>query len=81
MTDALQTTLIQSETVAPSRYLHVLHGIYGRGRNWTTVARDLVGLRPEWAQVFSALEVWGLLTPPAVQTVLRMLAAAATLGC
>jgi alpha-1,2-mannosyltransferase len=41
---------------------------------------SVVGLRPEWAQIFSALEVWGFLTPPAVQTVLRMLAAAATLG-
>jgi hypothetical protein len=41
---------------------------------------SVVGLRPEWAQLFSSLEVWGLTTPPAVQTVLRLLAAAGTLG-
>jgi len=41
---------------------------------------SVVGLRPEWAQVFSGLEVWGLATPPRVQTVLRLMAAAGTLG-
>ena len=51
MTDTLRTTLVQSETEAPSRHMLVLHGIYGRGRNWTTVARDLVRQRPDWACV------------------------------
>ena len=41
---------------------------------------SVVGLRPEWAQLFSALEVWGLVTPPRIQTVLRLIAALGTLG-
>ena len=38
------------------------------------------GLEPIWAQLFGALEVWGLATPPIAQTVARLLAAAATWG-
>ena len=33
---------------APERWLLVLHGIYGAGRNWGTIARRLVEARPEW---------------------------------
>ncbi|MBW3571045.1 MAG: alpha/beta hydrolase [Gemmatimonadetes bacterium] len=32
----------------PARWLLVLHGIYGSGRNWGTIARRLVEERPEW---------------------------------
>ncbi len=38
------------------------------------------GLQPLWAQLFGALEVWGLATSPAVQTATRLVAALATLG-
>lgn len=34
-----------------SRVVVMLHGIYGRGRNWLTVARGLVAARPEYACV------------------------------
>ncbi len=30
------------------RHLVMLHGIYGRGRNWLAVARTLVEQRPDW---------------------------------
>lgn len=33
----------------PSRTLVMLHGIYGRGRNWQAIARALVAARPEYA--------------------------------
>ncbi|MDE2804413.1 MAG: alpha/beta hydrolase [Gemmatimonadota bacterium] len=46
-------THIHTETVvapgtAPTRQLLVLHGIYGAGRNWSSVARRLVRARPDW---------------------------------
>lgn len=33
----------------PAHALVMLHGIYGRGRNWQSVARALVAARPEYA--------------------------------
>jgi esterase len=36
-------------TEHPSRHLVMLHGIYGRGRNWQGIARALVAERPEYA--------------------------------
>jgi len=33
----------------PERSLVMLHGIYGRGRNWQAVAKGLVAARPEYA--------------------------------
>lgn len=35
-------------TSSATRSLLFLHGIYGRGRNWAPVARDLVGAHPGW---------------------------------
>jgi len=32
----------------PPRWIAFLHGIYGAGRNWNSVARRVVGARPEW---------------------------------
>jgi esterase len=32
-----------------TRQLLMLHGIYGRGRNWLAVARSLVERRPDWS--------------------------------
>lgn len=32
----------------PDRWLFVLHGIYGAGRNWASVVRRVVRERPEW---------------------------------
>jgi esterase len=42
----LQQTSVEQGT--PEQYLYVLHGIFGSGRNWASVARRLVQERPEW---------------------------------
>ena len=57
-------THIHHETVvapgtAPTRRLLVLHGIYGAGRNWGSVARRLVRARPEWSVVLVDLRSHG----------------------
>lgn len=57
-------THIHTETVvapgaAPTRRLLVLHGIYGAGRNWGSVARRLVRARPEWGVVLVDLRSHG----------------------
>lgn len=43
----------------PARWLLVLHGIYGAGRNWGTLARRLVEARPEWGAVLVDLRMHG----------------------
>lgn len=43
----------------PDRWLYVLHGIYGAGRNWATVARRTIELRPEWGAVLVDLRQHG----------------------
>ena len=54
MTDAaeqdpiLTHTRVAAKEREPERWLLVLHGIYGSGRNWGTIARRLVDARPEW---------------------------------
>ena len=42
-----------------SRWLYVLHGIYGAGRNWGSIARALVSARPEWGVVLVDLRLHG----------------------
>ena len=37
----------------------LLHGIYGAGRNWASVARTVVGSRPEWGVVLIDLRQHG----------------------
>src|SRR3954470_1286096 len=44
----------------PERWLLVLHGIYGAGRNWGTIARRLADARPEWGAVLVDLRNHGL---------------------
>lgn len=43
----------------PARWLLVLHGIYGAGRNWGSIARRLVDARPEWGAVLVDLRMHG----------------------
>jgi pimeloyl-ACP methyl ester carboxylesterase len=47
----LNTRLTTADNASPERWLMVLHGIYGAGRNWGSVARGLVSARPEWGAV------------------------------
>ena len=43
----------------PERWLVVLHGIYGSGRNWNTVARRLVRARTDWGVLLVDLREHG----------------------
>jgi esterase len=44
----LNHTRVVANNATPQRWLLMLHGIYGSGRNWGTIARRLVEARPEW---------------------------------
>ncbi len=44
---------------APERWLLILHGIYGTGRNWGSVARRLAEERPEWGILLVDLRLHG----------------------
>ena len=46
---ALAVTRVASDTTPSTRALVMLHGIYGRGRNWQAIARGVVAPRPEYA--------------------------------
>jgi esterase len=43
----------------PERWLFVLHGIYGAGRNWASLVRRVVKARPEWGGVLVDLREHG----------------------
>lgn len=43
----------------PGRWLFLLHGIYGMGRNWGSIARRVVASRPDWGAVLVDLREHG----------------------
>jgi esterase len=43
----------------PTRWLYMLHGIYGAGRNWGSVIRRVVKERPDWGAVLVDLRQHG----------------------
>lgn len=45
----LASTRVVSDTQPATRAIVMLHGIYGRGRNWQAIARGIVAARPEYA--------------------------------
>ncbi|MFO7894762.1 MAG: alpha/beta hydrolase [Longimicrobiales bacterium] len=55
----LATRTVTADENDPSRWLAVLHGIYGAGRNWASVARSLVDERPGWGAVLVDLRQHG----------------------
>ncbi|MFW6331186.1 MAG: alpha/beta fold hydrolase, partial [Gemmatimonadota bacterium] len=55
----LSTRKVVAEGEHPGQWLAVLHGIYGAGRNWASVARALVGARPGWGAVLVDLREHG----------------------
>ncbi len=55
----LHHEVIAAPGAAPSRRMLLLHGIYGAGRNWGSVARRLVRVRPEWSIVLADLRSHG----------------------
>ncbi|HEX6913450.1 MAG TPA: alpha/beta hydrolase [Longimicrobium sp.] len=44
----LSHTRVVGKDAEPKMWLLMLHGIYGSGRNWGTIARRLTEARPEW---------------------------------
>jgi esterase len=55
----LSHTQVSSDDADPERWLLVLHGIYGSGRNWYTLMRRLVAERPQWGAVLVDLRLHG----------------------
>lgn len=55
----LATRAVRAEGAAPDRWLAVLHGIYGAGRNWASVARSVVADRPKWGALLVDLRGHG----------------------
>jgi len=59
MVSVLSHTVVASDTRAPQRRLVVLHGAFGAGHNWRTIARTLVRLRPDWSVILPDLRLHG----------------------
>ena len=55
----LHHEIVEAPAAAPSRQMLLLHGIYGAGRNWGSVARRLVRARPNWRVVLVDLRSHG----------------------
>jgi esterase len=59
MPPILNHTRVVAPDRTPEKWLLVLHGIYGSGRNWGTIARQLVQERPEWGALLVDLRMHG----------------------
>jgi esterase len=59
MSPILAHTRVQNPAAAPRQWLLVLHGIYGSGRNWGSIARRLTDARPEWGVLLVDLRLHG----------------------
>jgi esterase len=57
-TRVLHVTRVGAEGQA-SRWLAMLHGLYGRGRNWQAIARELAAQRPDWGALLVDLRLHG----------------------
>jgi esterase len=59
MTTELHTQEVVADGASPEQWMAVLHGIFGAGRNWASVARALVRARPEWGLLLVDLRQHG----------------------
>lgn len=59
MSQELSYTRIVPAGIEPTKWLYVLHGIYGTGRNWGSVARRLVDALDGWGTVLVDLRLHG----------------------
>lgn len=50
---------VTADDATPERWMILLHGIYGSGRNWGSVARRFVRARPEWGAMLVDLRMHG----------------------
>ena len=60
-------TLVTAKDATPSAWILFLHGILGRGANWTTIARRLTADRPTWGAALVDLRMHGAsqsMSPP-----------------
>lgn len=55
----LSHSRVANEQAEPKQWLVMLHGIYGKGRNWGSIARRLVEERPEWGVLLVDLRLHG----------------------
>jgi pimeloyl-ACP methyl ester carboxylesterase len=55
----LAFTRVTADGVTPSKWLYVVHGIFGAGRNWTAVAKRVARNRPEWGAMLIDLREHG----------------------
>jgi esterase len=51
--------VVAASGAEPDQWLLVLHGIFGKGRNWGSVARRVVEARPEWGALLVDLRMHG----------------------
>jgi esterase len=61
-TRVLHTTRIAAENTSENqaaRWLAMFHGIYGRGRNWQAIAKELARQRPDWGSLLVDLRLHG----------------------
>ena len=56
--DSLHVTPAAASETATLRMM-MLHGIYGRGRNWMSMAREIAAARPEWGALLVDLRLHG----------------------
>jgi esterase len=59
MSPRLNTQEITADGAGAERWMAVLHGIFGAGRNWASVARAIARARPEWGLVLVDLRQHG----------------------
>jgi len=55
----LNHTRLTAPGAEPDRWLLVLHGIFGKGRNWGSVIRRVIEARPEWGALLIDLRMHG----------------------
>lgn len=53
------STVTSDSEPSPSKWLIMMHGIYGRGANWKTAARKISELRPSWGVLLVDLRMHG----------------------
>jgi esterase len=59
MAQPLAHTRLTAPGASPERWVTVLHGVFGQGRNWTSVLRGAVERRPEWGALLVDLRLHG----------------------
>lgn len=59
MKPALAHSTVIAADARPQRWIYLLHGIFGRGRNWASIARRLTEARPAWGATLVDLREHG----------------------